>query len=263
MVTETNLILIVALGTLIVFIFAMAVITFTTLYTKRLTQKDNEHYLTIKNKQLEILKAVIDTQEAEREKIALNLHDEVGPLLSSIKFKLAKYKRDFEAGKLNKDSFTNDSQFIDSIIENVRDVSHDLSPQQVVKFGLSKAVETFTSNINGIECMVVSELDEEKRVTKAISRNLYCIMLELINNTIKHDTATWLEIEFFEEDSSIKVRMNHDGKGMTNERFDSYELNSKGLGLSSIKSRLVQLNGSINFSTINEMANTEIVVPFD
>ena len=93
--------------------------------------------------------------------------------MSSIKFKLAKYKRDFELGKLNVESFTNDSQFVDSIIQNVRGVSHDLSPQQVVKFGLCKAIETFTANIDDIECMVVSELDEEKYLTKSNDTFLY------------------------------------------------------------------------------------------
>jgi len=111
--------------------------------------------------------------------------------------------------------------------------------------------------------MVISELDEEKTLTVPMSRNIYCIILELINNIIKHDKATWMEVELFEEDSSIKVRINHDGQGFTNEEFDEFELKSTGLGLSSIKSRLVLLNGTLNFSFVNEMSNTEIVVPFD
>lgn len=262
MVNETSLILGIVAGTLIIVILVLTIITFTTLYNKGLIQKDTQHSLSLKNKELELLKAVIDTQEAEREKIALNLHDEVGPLLSSIKFKLARYKREFHLGKLSEATFSDDSEFVDSIIQNVRSVSHDLSPQHVIKFGLAKAVETFATNIIGIDCLVVSELDEKKTLTKQMSRNLYAVLLELLNNIVKHDTSTWLEIEFFEEDSMIKIRINHDGKGVTNEEFAAFELNSKGLGLSSIKSRLVILNATLNFKIINEMANTEIVVPF-
>ena len=96
-----------------------------------------------------------------------------------------------------------------------------------------------------------------------MSRNLYCVLLELINNSIKHDNPSWFEIEFFEEDGSIKIRINHDGVGLTSESFESYEAESTGLGLSSIKTRLVLLGGTLSFSKINEMANTEIVVPYD
>lgn len=262
MVDETSIILIVTTGTLAIVILTLVVITFTLLHNKRINEKDSEHLFVIKNKELELLKAVIDTQEAEREKIALNLHDEVGPLLSSIKFKLARYKKEFQLGNLNENTFSEDSEFIDQIIRNVRGVSHDLSPQQVVKFGLAKAIETFTVNLEGIDCMVVSELDEEATLNKQMSRNLYCIILELLNNIIKHDNATWLEIEFFEEDSMIKIRINHDGKGVTNEEFANFELNSKGLGLSSVKSRLLVLNATLNFTLVHEMSNTEIVVPF-
>ena len=74
---------------------------------------------------------------------------------------------------------------------------------------------------------------------------------------------TRFEIEFFEEDGSIKIRINHDGVGLTSESFESYEAESTGLGLSSIKTRLVLLGGTLSFSKINEMANTEIVVPYD
>jgi signal transduction histidine kinase len=262
MVNETDIILFIVAGSVVVLLLVTSIVVFTATYNKLLFSKENELNLTIKKQQVELLKATIDTQEAEREKIALNLHDEVGPLLSSVKFKLAKYKRDFNAGKLTEDSFSDDSSFIDTIIQNVRGVSHDLSPQHVVKFGLAKAIETFTTGLDGVHCMVVSELEEEKMLSKAMSRNLYCIILELINNTIKHDTPTWFEIEFFTEDGSIKIRINHDGEGLTAESFDAFEAGSTGLGLSSVKSRMVLLSGTLSFSKINKMSNTEIVVPF-
>jgi two-component system NarL family sensor kinase len=262
MADETSIMLIVIIGTLVIVLLSLVVVTFTVMHTRKLAKKDSDHNIALKNKELELLKATIDTQEFEREKIALNLHDEVGPLLSSVKFKLAKYKRDFNAGKLTENSFSDDSDFIDTIIQNVRGVSHDLSPQHVVKFGLAKAIETFTTGLDSVHCLVVSELDDEKMLSKTMSRNLYCIILELVNNSIKHDTPTWFEIEFFIEDDLIKIRINHDGEGLTTESFDTFEAGSTGLGLSSVKSRMVLLNGMLSFSKVNEMSNTEIVVPF-
>lgn len=259
---ETDVVLVVFLGTLVIVILALVVITFSVLHAKRMFKKDQEHAISIKSKEVELLKAVIDTQESERDKIALNLHDEVGPLLSAIKFKLAKYKRDFDAEKLSPEAFAEDSKFVDTIIDNVRRVSHDLSPQHMVKFGLGRAIQTFTSGLPGIDFMVISELDEEGVLSQPISRNLYCVIMELINNVIKHDKATWMEIEMFAEDKLIKIVMNHDGKGVTNKEFDSFEAKSTGMGLTSIKSRLVLLNGELNFGRIKEMASTEIVVPF-
>lgn len=262
MVDEANIVVLIVAGSLVVFLLIATIVVFTATYNKMLVNKENRFNLAVKKQQVELLKVAVDTQEAEREKIALDLHDEVGPLLSSMKFKLAKYKRDFIAGKLTEESFNEDGEFIDTIIQNVRGVSHDLSPQHIIKFGLYRALESFTSTIKDIDFMVVSELDEDERLNKTISRNLYCISMELINNIIKHDTATWMEIELYEEDSAIRIKINHDGKGITNEQFEEFESKSTGLGLTSIKSRLVLLDGSLVFGHNKNMASTEIIVPF-
>jgi len=261
MENETDIVLIIITGSLVFFLFVLTIIAFTAVYNKRMVQKDNELKLSIKNRELAVLRAVIDTQTSEREKLALNLHDEVGPLLSTMKLRMFKNQKDFENGKMNDDTFREDREFLDSIIKIVRKVSHDLSPQFVTKFGIVKAIENFTNEMQGMQVAFQSDLSEDFEVSNSISANLYYIITELINNLIKHEGIKQLTIAFFLDDGNLFIHIDHDGKGFTQEEFDIFEKNSKGLGLSSIKSRIVVIEGDIAFKKQPEVPKIEIKIP--
>ncbi|PWL33053.1 MAG: hypothetical protein DCO96_01500 [Fluviicola sp. XM-24bin1] len=258
---SSQVVFIIIVGSLVVFLLIMLIITFTAVYNRRIVKKDNELKLSIKNRELAVLRATIETQSSEREKIALNLHDEVGPLLSTMKLKMFQNQKDFKAGTMQYETFQNDREFLDTIIKIVRKVSHDLSPSFVTKFGLLRAIENFMNEMQGIDAEYESNLDEEIEIPNFISGNLYYIITELINNLIKHDGIKRLVITFHLEGEELTISMDHDGTGYTQEEFDIFEKNSKGLGLSSIKSRSIVIGGELMFKKQPDSPKIEIKTP--
>ena len=261
MATQSSLVLIILAASLVVFVLALSVVVFTTLYNRRMIKKDNELKLAIKNRELAVLRAVIETQSSEREKIANNLHDEVGPLLSTMKLRFFQNQKDFKEGTITNENFKADRAFLDTIIQIVRKVSHDLSPSFVTKFGLIKAIENFINDMEGIDASYESTVDEAFEVPSYISGNLYYIITELINNLIKHEQISKFSIHFDFVDKQLITSINHDGVGYSNEDFDIFEKNSKGLGLSSIKSRAVVIGAELKFRKNSGSPKIEILTP--
>lgn len=247
MENESGIILIIVVASLLFLLLVLAIITFTAIYNRRIVKKDNELKLSIKNRELAVLRASIESQSSERDKIALNLHDEVGPLLSTMKLKMFQNQKDFKAGTMKYETFQSDREFLDTIIKIVRKVSHDLSPSFVTKFGIVKAIENFMAEMEGIQAEFESNLTEEVEVPNFISANLYYIITELINNLIKHDGIKKLVICFDLNRDDLSISIDHDGTGYSQEEFDIFEKNSKGLGLSSIKSRNIVIGGELIF----------------
>lgn len=261
MANETDLVLLVVAGSLVFFLFVVTIIAFTALYSKRLAQKDNELKMSIKNRELAVLRATIETQTSEREKIALNLHDEVGPLLSTMKLKFFQNQKDFKEGNMTEETFKSDRAFLDSVIQIVRKVSHDLSPQYVTKFGIVRAIENFVNGLDGIDAVQESSVDELVEIPSHISDNLYYITTELVNNLIKHDQIKQLRVTFDIIDNKLILTINHDGIGYSDEEFDIFEQKSKGLGLTSIKHRAIVIGGELHFRKSPETPRIEIVTP--
>jgi signal transduction histidine kinase len=167
-------------------------------------------------------------------------------------------QKDFKADKMEYETFQSDREFLDTIIKIVRKVSHDLSPQFVMKFGMERAIENFMAELEGIEVDFESTLPEDFEIPNFISSNLYYILTEIINNLIKHDGIKKLAIKFDLKDDILSITIDHDGVGYTQEEFDIFEKNSKGLGLSSIKSRSIVIGGDLVFRKQPDSPKIEI-----
>ena len=261
MADEKSIIFLVIAATSVMFVLLLAIVIFVVLYNRKLVIKENEHNLAIKDQELVMLRSVIDAQESEREKIARNLHDEVGPLLSTLKLNVSRFKRLLQKEKLTPETLDQERVFIDGIIDNVRTVSHDLSPQFLLKFGLVKALQNFTEPISSTEIEFKSTINDSD-LSKQISINVYRISLELINNLLKHDQPTKLKINLFVKDHNLLLVLNHNGTGITNDEFYEFAKTSSGLGLSSMQSRVVVVNGELNFS-IEKEPTIELKIPLN
>ena len=194
----------------------------------------------------QVLDAIIKTEEKERERFAKDLHDDLGPLLSSIKMYI---------GMLNKTSDTEKQKFI---IENLNDivkesiattkeVSNDLNPHVLNNYGLISAIELFVEKVSSeIEIDFVQNL-ESARYEPAIELSLYRISKELINNTIKHAEASKITIKYQEKDARLSLSYEDDGKGLPSNALQAKK--PGGMGLSNIMSRAKSLNATYNFHT--------------
>lgn len=263
MENTTNLILLVLAGSAMMLLLILMIILFVNMYNRKLHQKEHKHEIDLKTKEIEMLRAVFMAQEKEKEKLAANLHDEVGPLLSALKFRMVKFKRDLAKEKLTAEQLDQEQENIDEILENVRTVSHDLTPQFLLKFGLVDALQSFVCKLEKPKFQLLHELPENFQIESHILTNLYRITLELLNNITKHDQATSGSICIDLKENKLDILISHNGDGISTEEFERFAAQSKGLGLESIISRVVLINATLimNKSTQNELASINLNVP--
>ncbi len=189
-----------------------------------------------------VINAIIMTEENERKRFANDLHDGLGPLLSTIKMSMS------ALGGRIKDNpgntiLNNTNHLINEAINTIKDISNNLSPHVLSNFGLSSALSAFTMKINQTKVIEVDfksnmdkyRLENEKEVV------IYRAACELINNSIRHSGASRIEIELNKHEKFITLQFNDNGRG-----FDTNALNNedgKGMGLSNIDTRVKSIDG--------------------
>ena len=185
----------------------------------------------------EALSAVMDTEERERKRFSEDLHDGLGPLLSTIKLYInqlnSENKLDSDAVELLK--FTND--LIDESISTTRNIANNILPGSIIDNGLWSAVLSFCQKIEQTGTMKFNLVNSFKpRIRKNVESNLYRIIIELINNTIKHAKANIINISIDLVDDELRFTYSDNGIGLSSEI-------SNGMGMINIKNRSAALNG--------------------
>jgi len=206
-----------------------------------------------------VLSAIIRTEEKARQEFSEELHDGIGPLLSSVKMSVsAIVKSKIDASNL--EIIEHAEQNIDEAITTVKEISNNLSPHILKNFGLHKAILTFTERLVTRENFDVhfNSNIEEKRFEYNTEIILYRIICELIANTIKHASATKIDINLSHRRNELELIYSDNGKGFNVETSENI---SSGMGLSNIRSRIKSLNGNIDiFSRPEEGFNLKIVI---
>ncbi len=191
-----------------------------------------------------ILDAVISTEEREREKFARNLHDELGPLLSSIKMYvnslssgMEKHKYEFVISQLKK--------ILTEAIESTKEISNDLSPHVLTNYGLLAALEWFLGKFKPYVAIVMESNLGDTRFASSVEISLYRIIKELINNTIKHARAGSITIKLHRVIRSVHLDYTDDGVGFPVKWKDNFEF--MGMGMSNIMSRCRSIGAICKF----------------
>ena len=191
-----------------------------------------------------VLNAIIQTEEIERKRFAKDLHDGLGPLLSTVKMSVSTLSNmDQDASR--KEILRNTDYVINEAIKSIKEISNNLSPHILKNFGLASAIKNFTNRILGPKVPQIKFESElfERRYNDEIEVILYRVVCELINNTIKHADAKNIEIYLDQQDNTILITYSDDGIG-----FDVSEAihgSSKGMGYSNMISRIRSIKGTI------------------
>ncbi|MGZ2368380.1 sensor histidine kinase [Ancylomarina sp. YFZ004] len=189
-----------------------------------------------------ILNAVIETEETERKRFAKDLHDSIGPLLSSINLYLSALKQTDEKEK--KESIIKVSrEAVNEALVSIKEISNNLSPHILSDFGLEKAINSFTQKLQVSERINISFHAENlnERLNEQVEVVIYRVVTELIHNTIKHAKAENIEINISREEDELKLIYIDDGIGFDIRKLESDKAN--GMGLYNILSRVRSLNG--------------------
>lgn len=196
-------------------------------------------------KQLAATASVLKGEEQERTRLAKDLHDGLGGMLSGIKYSLNNMKGNLIMTPENAQAFERSMDMLDSSIKEMRRVAHNMMPEALVKFGLDTALKDFCNDINQSGALKINYQSigmERVTIDQTTSIAIYRIVQELINNTIKHAAAKTAIVQVSKTDGRVAVTVEDDGKG-----FDTVLLQkAKGIGWTNIQSRVEFLKGTMD-----------------
>lgn len=205
------------------------------------------------------LQAVVEGQEHERSRIAKDLHDGVGQMLSVVKIGVSAVQEQIHSIAPDEATQLHESiVLLDSAVQEVRSVSHQLMPVALKQLGLSAAIQDICSSVTASTAIMVdTELSAlEVRMDAVQELTLYRIVQELLNNTLKYGNARRISIQALREESALLVMYEDDGKG-----FDLHA-EHEGIGLNNIISRATMLGGTAELhSTPGEGMAATIDIP--
>jgi len=213
-----------------------------------------------KDKQLVAVDSMLKGQEEERSRLAKDLHDGLGGLLSGVKFSLRNMKDNLIVTPDNMAVFERSLDMLDTSIRELRRVAHNMMPEMLTKFGLDEALKEYSNSVTATKLLTVKyqPFGMKERLDKSSEIIIYRIVQELINNILKHAAASEVLVQLIREENRLSVLVEDNGKG-----FDTSILeNSRGAGWTNIKSRVDYLKGRLDIhSELNK--GTSVTIEFN
>jgi len=238
----TGTILSIIIGSLSLFIFAVFFTSFFVFHNRKMIQNKDEIQQLELDKAKKILVDSIQIQESERARIGADIHDDLGPTMSAIKFKI---------NRLSSDKLTSErdvsqlKMMIDETIKSIRSLSHSLYPNTLEKYGLKTAIEELSNRINSEKLHIVSQIDpliEEQEFYTQI--NIYRIIQEFCNNSIKYGKCSTINISIKTNENKVLINVFDDGVG-----FNINDKTNHGIGLRNMEMRANAINFSFDIQS--------------
>jgi signal transduction histidine kinase len=223
--------------------------------TQELALANNE----LIHKNEEIKTALFTGQSIERKRVASELHDNVSSLLSAVNMTMQAISGK-TLSETDQKVYQNVREMIKSAYAEVRNISHNIMPAGLEKDGLLHTIEQLLEKINANKQLSFNLITKgiEERLPVQIELNVYSLILELINNIIKHSEATKATINLLQKDNSLTLKVNDNGVG-----FDIQD-SSFGNGMTNMKSRIDALNGTFSCESERQKGTQfEIKIPLN
>ena len=246
----------------------VVLITFSITFVIYYKQKQAEQKIAIQElkaeMQRELLESSLEVQEVERRRIAKDLHDEVGAMLSVTKMSFNQLLRKIDNSADLKTQGKHTKELLDESISQVRRISKELVPSTLEDFGLISAIDEFIQKIHiasGVLFIFNYEgIEDTQRYDNKIELTIYRIAQELVNNALKHAEAEEIALKLSAELNKLVFVFTDNGKGFDIEAVKKdYK---SGLGLRNIQSRLSVVNGDLTInSTLGNGTHTKIEIP--
>jgi len=194
-----------------------------------------------------VLQAIMETEEQERRQLAKELHDGLGPLLSNIKMSVSAID-EAQINGFNKEIIENIHTLINESIISLKETSNNLSPHILENFGLASAINSFIEKMNGLGGVEISFSNniDNIRFDNRTEINMYRVICELFNNTMKHAHAEKISLLIHYSNNRFVAQYFDDGIGFDPDNSSHIS----GMGISNMKSRLKTINGTIEFKRI-------------
>lgn len=214
------------------------------LQQQRITELETE-------KQLLATQSLLKGQEEERSRLAKDLHDGLGGLLSGVKLQLGAMKGNLILTEENGIAFNRALGKLDESIAEMRRVAHNMMPEALLKLGLQQALQDYCDGLSQNQAFKINSefYGLEKRMDGSVEVVLYRIVQELLNNAVKHSNAKNILVQvMLQDDGHVTITVEDDGKG-----FDTEKVNTAtSAGLRNIQSRVNYLNGKMDIQSAPE-----------
>lgn len=216
-------------------------------YKREKLKKEQQLQAEIMKQQEMAVKAVMQAEENERERIAKDLHDGVGQMMSAAKMNLSAFESELQLNNVDqKEAFEKIISLVDESCKEVRTVSHIMMPNALLKNNLGTAIREFVDKLTNKQLAVhvyTEGLDE--RMDSNVETVLYRVIQECVNNAIKHAGATTLDISLIRDKDGISGTIEDNGVGFDTTDKEKFE----GIGLKNITSRIGYLKGTVDFDS--------------
>jgi two-component system NarL family sensor kinase len=227
-------------------------------YRKKRVEQQAKLDLEIANQKEIRTKAILEAEEKERRRIAQDLHDGVGQLLSAAKLNLSNLdSKIIDQTEEQKMAMQNALSLVDDSVKEVRAVSHNMMPNTLIKLGLASAVREFITKLGNAPTLKVDLeiVGLDTRLENQIETVLYRVIQEIVNNIIKHAKASQISMQLIRHETELNIMIEDNGVGFDTNQLDNFE----GIGLKGIQTRIEFLNGSVHFDSSVGRGTTIII----
>lgn len=218
---------------------------------QRITELENE-------KQLFATNALLQGQEEERSRMARELHDGLGGLLSGVKLNLNQMKKKLIISEEDGIAFENSLELLDQSMGEMRRIAHNLMPESIIRMGLDGAIKEFLGAVNPEELRIVYQSYHiENGLGKQLDIATYRIVQELISNILKHARATEALVQIRKDEHALIIDVEDNGIG-----FQPDKKGRSGIGLAGLRSRIKYWKGTLDIqSEENKGSSFHIEIP--
>jgi len=219
---------------------------------RKLAEEENQRLE--QEKQLVAVQATLDGETAERTRLAKDLHDGLGSMLSMVKFNLPQMGGEASVLEgIDVTRFQKALGMLDDSIQELRRVAHHMMPESLLRYGLKASLTDFCS---AIPIAKFHYFGDETRLSEKTEIMVYRCIHELVNNALKHAQATHINVQLVQEEGRLSFTVQDDGIG-----FDQRQV-KEGMGLQNVKQRVETLQGKMNIYSSDKGTEVHIEVEF-
>ncbi|HTF16649.1 MAG TPA: sensor histidine kinase [Chryseolinea sp.] len=256
--SEYQVALLVAIGTLGMLFLTGAIILFMVFYQKKMLQEQVNRQLLEMDHHTKMMEAVLESQELERKRVAADLHDSIGGMLSAIRVGLTTVGRQLPDPK----GLEQQKKMLDDTIGSVRLISRELMPATLERFGLDHALKELCEQVQTTSLLTVHY--EGQGEVDNISSNkqlmIFRIAQELVTNAVKHARATLIQVQLQIADELV-LSVVDNGVGFDPEIYRAVNSSGRGLGLYNIENRVRLLGAKLDHQAGNHGMRIVLTMP--
>jgi two-component system, NarL family, sensor kinase len=253
---QADIVFFLVTGMIVLLLLAVSIILFFRLYTRKILRQQAQLLREETRHQEELLFSTISSVEAERKRIATDIHDEIGSIFSTLSIFVNRSNAGVNTNP-GSETARESLALIEKGMVTVRRIAHTMMPHELEMFGLVYTVENLCEKLHAGGSIDTSFhcSNGSLNTTAQIDLAVYRVLQELTSNTIKHAQARHISIHLSEAAGSLRLLYTDDGKGLDISGMS----NAKGLGLKNIESRVSMVKGKITYSSAPAQGITCVV----